>query len=104
VTTYTERDDGTFVSLTRGEAFEVRLAENPTTGYRWHVAEWDRAVLEVARDAFHPPSTLRPGAGGAHVWEFVARAPGSLALSLAYRRRGGSAAPAKTFSMPIAVS
>jgi len=104
LTSYTEQDNGASVSASLGESFELRLAENPTTGYRWHIAEWDRSILEVTRDEFHPPDTPQAGAGGEHVWEFAARAPGSLSLRLAYRRRGGSASPAKEFSLNISVS
>jgi inhibitor of cysteine peptidase len=102
--TYTERDNGASVALAPGDAFEVRLAETPTTGYHWYLAAWDRAILTVRRDEFHPPATLRPGAGGEHVREFVARAPGTLSLHLAYRRRWRSGAPAKTFSLDISVT
>jgi len=100
---YTEQDDGASISLSPGEVFEVRLAENPTTGYRWYLGEWDRSVLELARDEFRPPGTPRPGAGGEHVWEFAARAPGQCALRFAYRRGWESATPAKAFRLDVSV-
>jgi predicted secreted protein len=103
LTSYTEQDNGATVSLRPGESFELRLAENPTTGHRWHLAEWDHSILEVTRAEFHPPDTPQAGAGGEHVWEFVARAPGTLSLRLAYRR-GGSASPAKAFSLHVSVT
>jgi inhibitor of cysteine peptidase len=104
MTTYAERDDGTSASLTSGDVFEVRLAETPTTGYRWHLSDWDHSILEVTREEFHPPGTPRSGAGGEHVWEFVARAPGRLSLHWAYRRRWESGSPAKTFSLTVSIT
>jgi predicted secreted protein len=103
LTSYGEQDNGASVSLKPSESFELRLAENPTTGHRWHLAEWDHSILEVTRTEFHPPATPLAGAGGEHVWEFVARAPGTLSLRLAYRR-GGSASPAKVFSLLVSVT
>jgi inhibitor of cysteine peptidase len=104
MTTYTDRDDGRSISLTPGEGFEIRLSENPTTGYRWQLDEWERAILELTRDEFHPPDLAPYGAGGEHGWRFVARAPGQTSLHLAYRRGQGSGAPARTFSLDVAVT
>ncbi len=102
--TYTDQDDGASVSLAPGDSFEVRLRENPTTGYQWDLAEWDRAILEMTRDEFRPAGVLQRGAGGEHVWEFVARTLGTLSLVLTYRRPGGSEVPANTFSLRVSVT
>jgi inhibitor of cysteine peptidase len=102
--TYTDQDNDASVSLRSGEAFAVRLTENPTTGYRWDLADCDQSILEVARDEFHPPDAARYGAGGEHLWEFVARAPGHCVLRLVYRRRWESAGPARTFSLDVSVT
>lgn len=103
VTTYTDQDDGTAVSLSPSAAFVVRLAENPTTGYRWRLVAWDRAILELIRDEYLAPDPVRPGAGGEHIWEFVARAAGDCELRLAYGRGWEAAAPARTFSLQVVV-
>lgn len=102
--TYSDQDDGTSVSLMPGEAFQVRLAENPTTGYRWHLVDWDRSILDVTFDEFHPPGTSSYGAGGEHLWEFVALAPGQSLLQLAYRRPWEAATPGRSFSLRVAVT
>lgn len=102
--TYTETDDGTTVSLVVGEQFEARLAENTSTGHRWQLVDIDLDVIEVIRDEPIPPATAVPGASGAHVWIFRARAPGQAPLALAYRRSWESDAPAQTFSLDVRVT
>src|SRR5690242_5423754 len=81
--TYTEADNGSTVSLSPGEEFEVRLAENASTGHQWHLVGIDPNIVEVARDEPIPPATAAPGAIGAHVWTVRARAHGQFALMLA---------------------
>jgi predicted secreted protein len=104
VRTYNDQDDGASVSLTPGDAFQVRLSENPTTGYRWQLVDWDRSILDVTRDEFQPPGTSRHGAGGEHLWEFVARASGQSLLQLAYRRPWEAATPSRSFSLRVSVT
>ncbi len=101
---YSDQDDGTSVSLTPGDAFQVRLSENPTTGYRWHLVDWDRSILDVTLDEFQPYGASSYGAGGEHLWEFVARAPGQSLLQLAYRRRWEAATPSRSFSLRVSVT
>ena len=100
--TSTARDNGASVSLALGEELEIRLSENPTTGYRWQPVDWQRAILDLTRDDFEPPDPSRLGAGGLHCWRFVARAPGQTSLGLAQRR--GSETPVGTFSLVVTVA
>ena len=86
-----------------GETFEVRLPDNPTTGYRWRLAEWDHGVLEAVRDAFTAPTAPQLGAGGEHVWEIATRASGQSPLVFALGRGWESASPARTFSLKVSV-
>ncbi len=102
--TYAEQDDGKAVSLTVGEQFEVHLAENASTGHQWQLIDVDRVLLDVTRDQPIPPDSALPGAGGAHAWTFLARAPGRCPLSFVYRRRWEGAAPAQTFSLDVTVT
>jgi inhibitor of cysteine peptidase len=102
--TYTEQDNGASVALRSGETFAVRLRENPTTGTRWTLADCSPSVLAVTRNDYHPPDTAVYGAGGEHVWEFVARAPGQCALRLVEHRRWEGGPPVQTFSLDVSVS
>ncbi len=101
--TVTDADNGASVTLSAGEQLTVRLAENPTTGYRWRAEPWDGSLLELTGDEYQAPGDARPGAAGEHEWHFVARRPGGGSLRLAYRRAWGDADPAKVFSLNVAV-
>jgi inhibitor of cysteine peptidase len=100
---YSERDAGAQVALHCGESFEVRLPENPTTGYQWRLSEVDVAKLEVIRDEFHAPTSPATGASGQHVWVFLAQASGASVLRITYLRRWQSASPAKTFTLDVSI-
>jgi predicted secreted protein len=89
--------------LTVGASFGVRLPENRTTGYRWRIQECDRESLEVVRDEFQAPATARAGAGGEHVWEFLARAPARSRLRLGLGRSWEPTALARTFELDVSV-
>ncbi len=82
-----EGDDATTVDVTVGESFEVRLAENPTTGFRWHLDHHDPCRLE--RDWFEPSSGA-PGRAGTHHWRFTADAAGVGQVQLTHRRPWGT--------------
>lgn len=58
-----ESDAGAAAEVAAGDRVEVRLAENPTTGYQW---QWrlPPAVRELA-DEHVPAPPGRPGQGGA---------------------------------------
>ena len=46
-----------------GDDIVVRLPENATTGYRWHV-DGVEGGLQVTAEEYAPPGRLLPGAGG----------------------------------------
>lgn len=102
--TYSEQDDGALVSLRQGETFQTHLPENPTTGYRWRLDEWDSVLLEAVRDEYRPLGIPAVGAGGEHIWEFVAHAPGTVHLRFHSARSWENAEPAKSFSLHVVIS
>jgi len=101
---FTESNDGAAVELRPGQPFTVRLAENPTTGYRWRIEDWDRPVLALAGDEYHAPEDLLHGASGEHEWHFRAREPGAATLRLVYGRSWSKDNPARTYSLSVTVS
>ena len=101
---FTDQDDGASVSLVPDDVFQIRLMENPTTGFRWRLSVWDSSILELMRDTFVPSDSSQHGSGGQHVWEFVARGPGHNSLQMTYRRAWGAANPAKAFSLHVFVT
>ncbi len=101
--TITLQDNGSALALQVGDSFQIQLPEKATTGYRWELADWDEAVVRKTRDQFSPPATAQPGAGGEHVWEFVATSPGKTTLRLDSRRSWEAGSPAQTFSLRVQV-
>ncbi len=98
------------VVLPVGQVLEVRLAENPTTGFRWQVAAaGDPACVLVEDVAEHGSGP--PGRGGEHAWRFRAARPGESEITLHYRRpwesgEGGEAGapPARSFTLRVRVT
>jgi inhibitor of cysteine peptidase len=81
----TAADSGGSVSLAVGDELVVRLAENPTTGYRWEI---DRAdpVLSLADDRFRLAEQPFIGSGGTRELGFRAVATGAGRLELKHRQ------------------
>jgi inhibitor of cysteine peptidase len=87
-----------------GQVIELRLNENPTTGFRWSFAADGAPVCSVVADKFERTAD-RPGAGGEHAWQIEAVRAGTCHLRLVYRRPFGPAAPpARTFALDVEVS
>jgi predicted secreted protein len=70
-----------------GDELSIRLNENATTGYRWHVTASGDGALQQLDDSFQPGGTsLPPGSAGVRVLRFAATRPGTVHVSLANRR------------------
>ena len=54
VVTLTEANNGQAIELRQGDAVDLRLHENPTTGFRWQVVRADGLVEEPARTRHGP--------------------------------------------------
>jgi inhibitor of cysteine peptidase len=80
----TQRDAGGRRIARAGDLVEVRLPENRTTGYRWHV-DVDPTVLRLAGDEFAADPVSR-GATGVRTLTFEVRCPGHARLRLVKRR------------------
>jgi inhibitor of cysteine peptidase len=82
---YDESVNGQTIDLAIGQTIEIRLQENPTTGFRWQLMGGDRAVCAMTSDTFKPESGP-PGRGGKHSWIFKAVRPGKCDIEFRYRR------------------
>ncbi|RCW58645.1 protease inhibitor I42 family protein [Halanaerobium sp. ST460_2HS_T2] len=88
------------------EILELKLAENPSTGYRWSLIESEAKILELLaadyqRDAAGPESDVEAaeskiegsgllvGRGGIKSWTFRGAAAGYQRLSFELARKGG---------------
>ena len=96
---------GGTVAVRTGDRLVVRLAENPTTGYRWAVEEADATFLTLEASSFEPPSGSTPGAGGWRTFRFLAVGPGATRLRLAARRaRVGGEDAGQSFAVTVHVA
>ncbi|HVP95126.1 MAG TPA: protease inhibitor I42 family protein [Methanoregulaceae archaeon] len=64
--TYTEKDNGTIISLTRDSVVKIQLKENPTTGFSWNTTE--SSGIQVLSSTYQSSAPGRFGAGGIHTW------------------------------------
>jgi inhibitor of cysteine peptidase len=93
------------VRLPIGQVIELRLKENPTTGFRWSFAADGKPACAVILDSFKRRHTGPPGAGGDHAWRIKAVRAGICHLELLYRRPyEPDAPPARTFAFDVQVT
>ncbi len=97
-----ESFDKKALELKPGEELEIHLPENPTTGYRWHLASEETRIVDLVDDQLKP-SSQRPGAGGERSWRFRAVRPGAARIELASRRSWEAGAPARSFTVDLRV-
>lgn len=104
-----ENDDGSQIELEQGQVLVVTLESNPTTGYRWEVAEIQESILEQMGEAeFKASETGEPplvGAGGWEIFRFKAISAGQTTLKLGYHRPWEEGVePINTFSIEVVVN
>jgi inhibitor of cysteine peptidase len=98
--------NGREVALQTGDALEVAIAENATTGFRWFV-KTKLDFLPEFQESEPPPSSPPgpPGKGGVHRFYFRAAHAGTGELELEYRRSWEKQkAPARLYKLRVRVS
>lgn len=84
---FTSEDSGKEYNLSVGEEFQVRLWENPTTGYLWTVLDSVSPYLElVDRKLVRRNDVRREGSGGDRIFVFRAVKPGRALLHMTLKR------------------
>jgi len=73
------------VQITEGEILEIRLSENPTTGFRWAVGRDGKPNCSIVRDELSPPASV-PGQGRRHFWGIQGARAGECEIELLYGR------------------
>lgn len=100
----TDANSGGAVALARNQQLVVRLPSNPTTGYRWSLAQQSTAVLEPEGAPTYEKGAGDAGAGGTEIWRFAPTQAGEGTLRLEYRRLWeADAAPARVVSYKVTV-
>jgi inhibitor of cysteine peptidase len=107
--TLTEADNGRAIEIRRGDVIDLRLRENPTTGFRWQVVRADGLDEEpVAADETPragEPGQPQIGAGGVRTLRFRARSPGTGRLELKlWRAFEGDSSVVNRFTADITIA
>ncbi len=103
----TDADNGRTIELQVGQAFQLTLRSNPTTGYRWVFdGQSSGIVVQEGKPVYaadNPDKGLM-GGGGIEHWTFRAVKPGTETLRLEYRRPWEQAvAPVNRVEFPVIV-
>jgi inhibitor of cysteine peptidase len=95
--TFNERE----LALAKADIFELSLAENPTTGYRWEFKSNGEPVCKLVSTGFDA-SSGGVGRGGTRLWRFQVVESGVAKIELAYRRAfEPDKPPAKAFNLTV---
>jgi inhibitor of cysteine peptidase len=74
-------DQAKSIEAREGDEIVLRLPENPTTGYRWHIDRADGVIEQVA-DSYTPDPNMQFGSGGVREFRFRGKASGTARLEL----------------------
>jgi len=102
--TLTEADNGKDIDVHVGDTIVLRLAENPTTGFRWAFDDLDTAAVS-AKDGDHSQSSEAVGSGGETTWTLTPTAAGATPVKLKlWRHWEGDSSIRKRFAVTLKVS
>ena len=95
-------DNGGAKQVRIGDAFEVTLAENPSTGYQWTLHAPLDPALAVEGNSYVASAPGLIGSGGLRSWRFRAVKAG-IAHLVIDDKRGWEPVPVESFSIAIDV-
>jgi predicted secreted protein len=103
-----QADDGKTYAVKTGDAIQVVIPGNPTTGYSWTaaLADKDAALLQQVGDPQYAADSTESslvGSGGVYTLTFKAVAKGQALLKLVYARPWESAQPIQTFTAILTI-
>ncbi len=79
-------ENNTSQTVTLRQEFSVALPSNPSTGFGWKVASYDRDFLQLLRNRYQKPAQPRPGAAGQELFDFLPLKSGSTTIVFHYQR------------------
>ncbi len=98
-----QNHSGQTIDLPVGQVIELRLAENPTTGYRWAFVADGAPACVVVSDSFERPAGP-PGQGGEHTWQIKGAVIGECQIAMQYARSFQPDAAARSFALHVRVT
>jgi predicted secreted protein len=100
-----EEDSGQTVTMGVGDALQVILRENRSTGYLWSVVTNDETILALSGEPEYVVDSDAEGAGGAVTYLFEAVAPGTSVLRMVNAFQQETAVePAELFELTVIVT
>jgi len=107
VLSFTEEDNGSSVSLSKGEKLEIKLDSNITTGYSWKLSEnMDTSVAALVSSEYIESGKDKEmvGTGGIETFIFEAINAGQAEIILEYERPWEeNTEPEKVFKLKVTV-
>ena len=85
----TKANNGQSIEVRQGDEIILRLPENPTAGYGWHIDRADGLSPELSEHTTgsdQPDPNPRLGKGGVREFRFRAKEPGARRLDLKHWR------------------
>lgn len=82
-----QTDQGKIFEASQGDLILIRLAENPSTGYRWGVDVVDNQTVVLQTSDYLATEELRAGSGGTRTFTFKAQSPGTVSIRLTLKRK-----------------
>jgi len=82
-----QSDRGKTFEVRQGDLILIRLAENPTTGYRWEVDAADDQVIALQDSDYSAAPGTGIGGGGTRTFVFEAQSPGTVQVRLKLMRK-----------------
>jgi inhibitor of cysteine peptidase len=84
--TFTQADNGGTYPVSQGGVIQIRLSENPTTGYQWNLSV--TPGLTIVNESYVPddPAGKLVGSGGTHVWFVETAGAGQQVVTGNYER------------------
>jgi inhibitor of cysteine peptidase len=81
-----DSDQGKTFEVRAGDLIVIRLAENPTTGYRWEISGVDNQLVEVQGSDYLVAPGTGIGSGGTRTFHLRAKSTGRGQIQLKLRR------------------
>lgn len=100
----TIEDSGRDIVAHPGDRIEVRLNENPTTGYRWAQESLNEAIIKSIGSDYEMPEDPLVGQGGIRSFQYQAAGVGETVIALKYWQEWeGESSVTERFTISVTV-
>ena len=92
------------ITMNNGEAFDISLESNKSTGYGWSAVVSDPTIVGIEGNDYVTPETHVMGKGGNEVWHFRGVLQGETTITFNYARAWEKdTPPAKTVTFIVSI-